>query len=98
MKTNNDTRISVYYRGLINGQYVGQVIGSPDHLLVFSKPGAFTRDATTPGILLSYTEVAFYLAEAAARWGIGGSPAALYSTAVTSSFSDWGKMLMLLHI
>ncbi|WP_185226392.1 SusD/RagB family nutrient-binding outer membrane lipoprotein [Chryseobacterium indologenes] len=91
MKTNNDTRISVYYRGLINGQYVGQVIGSPGSFASFSKPGAFTRDATTPGILLSYTEVAFYLAEAAARWGIGGSPAALYSTAVTSSFSDWGK-------
>ncbi|AZA80717.1 SusD/RagB family nutrient-binding outer membrane lipoprotein [Chryseobacterium lactis] len=91
MKSTNDTRISVYYRGPIGGQYIGQIIGAPGAFGSFSKPGTFTRDATTPGILLSYTEVAFYLAEAAARWGIGGSPSALYTTAVTSSFSDWGK-------
>nr|WP_315026422.1 SusD/RagB family nutrient-binding outer membrane lipoprotein [uncultured Chryseobacterium sp.] len=91
MKNTGDSRISVYYRGPINGQYIGQVIGSPGAFASFSKPGTFTRDATTPGILLSYTEVAFYLTEAAARWGVGGSPSALYTTAVTSSFTDWGK-------
>lgn len=91
MKNTNDARISVYYRGPINGQYIGQTIGAPGAFASFSKPGTFTRDAVTPGILLSYTEVAFYLAEIAARWGIGGSPATLYNTAVTSSFTDWGK-------
>ncbi|KMQ59523.1 lipoprotein [Chryseobacterium angstadtii] len=90
MNTTADPRISVYYRGPINGQYVGQVIGSPGAFASFSKPGVFTRDATTPGVLLSYTEVKFYLAEAAARWGIGGAPATLYNDAVTSSFTDWG--------
>ncbi|MCT2562559.1 SusD/RagB family nutrient-binding outer membrane lipoprotein [Chryseobacterium herbae] len=91
MKNTADTRISVYYRGPIGGQYIGQVIGAPGAFASFSKPGAFTREPTTSGTLLSSTEVKFYLAEASARWGIGGAPATLYNNAVTSSFTDWGK-------
>jgi hypothetical protein len=89
MNTNNDPRISAYYTD-VDGDYIGQIIGTPGEFADFSNAGDFAYTATTPGIILSYTEVSFYRAEAAARWGIGGNPAALYSTAITSSFNDWG--------
>ncbi|MBK1897991.1 SusD/RagB family nutrient-binding outer membrane lipoprotein [Chryseobacterium paridis] len=89
MNASNDTRISKYYTD-VDGSYIGQVIGAPGEFSEFSNAGEFAYTATTPGVILSYTEVAFYLAEAAARWGIGGSPSALYSTAITASFTEWG--------
>lgn len=90
MNNNNDARISEYYSD-VDGDYIGQVIGAPGDFSSFSNAGDFAYTNTTPGIILSYTEVAFYLAEASARWGIGGAPAALYNTAVTSSFTDWNS-------
>lgn len=89
MNTNNDTRISKYYTD-VDGDYIGQVIGTPGEFADFSNAGAFAYTATTPGVILSSTEVLFYRAEAAARWGIGGVPATLYADAITSSFTDWG--------
>ncbi|MBL1219512.1 SusD/RagB family nutrient-binding outer membrane lipoprotein [Chryseobacterium sp. L7] len=89
MNTNNDTRISKYYTD-VDGDYIGQVIGTPGEFADFSNAGAFAYTATTPGVILSSTEVLFYRAEAAARWGIGGAPATLYADAITSSFTDWG--------
>ncbi|AYY84681.1 SusD/RagB family nutrient-binding outer membrane lipoprotein [Chryseobacterium indologenes] len=89
MNNTNDTRIGAYYTD-VDGVYIGQVIGAPADFASFSNAGSFAYTSTTPGIVLSYTEVSFYLAEAAARWGIGGSPATFYNQAVTSSFTDWG--------
>ncbi len=90
MNSSSDPRISAYFR-LRNGQYIGGVIGATSPFNLHSPPGDFAYAPTTPGILLNYTEVAFYLTEAAARWGIGGNPAALYANAVTASFLQWGK-------
>ena len=72
--------------------YKGGVIGVKSSFSNNSNPGAFAYTATTPGILLNYTEVAFYLAEAQARWNIGGDTVAnLFAKAVTASFLQWGK-------
>lgn len=90
LNTTGDPRISSYYAEVEGGGYVGQVIGTPGSISDFSNAGDFAYTTNTPGIILSYTEVAFYLAEASARWGIGAAPSALYEKAVTSSFSDWG--------
>ncbi|RMZ57982.1 SusD/RagB family nutrient-binding outer membrane lipoprotein [Chryseobacterium nematophagum] len=91
MNGNNDTRITKYYRPVgSSGNYIGQTIGVGGSFSQFSAPGDFAYSATTPGIILNYTEVAFYLTEASARWGIGGSPATNYGNAITSSFTDWG--------
>ncbi|KFF10292.1 hypothetical protein IW15_21260 [Chryseobacterium soli] len=89
MNNTNDSRITKYY-GDVNGAYIGQVIGAPAEFAEFSPLGEFAYTPTTPGTVMNYTEVLFYLAEAAARWGIGGNPATLYNQAVTSSFTDWG--------
>lgn len=72
--------------------YKGGVIGVKSSFANNSNPGAFAYSSTTPGILLNYTEVAFYLAEAQARWNIGGDTAAnLFAKAVTASFLQWGR-------
>lgn len=91
MNASNDKRIEKYYSTDNEaGDYIGQVIGTPGAFSDFAYAGDFAYTTNTPGIIMSYTEVAFYLAEAAARWNIGGSAAPLYNIAVTSSFRDWG--------
>lgn len=90
MNSSSDPRRAAYFRQR-NGQYIGGAIGVNSPFSGHSAPGDFAYATTTPGILLNYTEVAFYLAEAAARWGIGGSAATLYANAVTASFLQWGR-------
>jgi hypothetical protein len=88
MNGSNDPRISKYYLP-VGGIYVGQEIGLGGEYADFSHIGAFATTTTTPGVILNHTEVAFYLAEAAARWNI--IPAATaYNTAVTASIVEWG--------
>lgn len=77
----NDLGFSFYYKG--------GTIGNNSSFNSNTRVGAFAYAATTPGIIMNYTEVAFYLAEASARWGIAGSAAANYATAVTASFAQW---------
>lgn len=89
MNTSNDPRRAAYFRQR-NGQYIGGAIGVNSPFNGHSAPGDYAYAATTPGILLNYTEVAFYLAEAAARWGTG-NPETLYNNAVTASFLQWGR-------
>lgn len=79
----NDLGFGFYYKG--------GTIGLSSSFNSNSRPGAFAYAQSTPGILLNYTEVAFYLAEASARWNIGGTPAVNYANAVTASFLQWGK-------
>ncbi len=91
MNSNNDSRIEKYYKPVgTSGTYLGQIIGTGASFSQFSAPGDFAYSPTTPGIILNYTEVAFYLTEASARWGIGGSAVTNYANAITASFADWG--------
>jgi hypothetical protein len=89
MNTTNDPRIGHYFEEVENGGYIGQVIGQGGEFTDFSQPGSFAYTTTTPGTMLSYTEVAFYLAEAAARWNPADAAAA-YDKAVTASILEWG--------
>lgn len=90
MNATADPRRAAYFQTK-NGVYVGGTIGVNSPFSTYSAPGTFAYSATTPGILLNYTEVAFYKAEAAARWNIGGSAASLYADAVNASFLQWGR-------
>ena len=89
MNTTSDPRLPIYFDPLGNGSFSGGTIGNPSAYASFSVVGAFTRTPDYPGTVLSYTEVAFYLAEAAARWNTGAAAAA-YNTAVQASFTEWG--------
>ncbi|SDI96232.1 SusD/RagB family nutrient-binding outer membrane lipoprotein [Chryseobacterium jejuense] len=89
LNTTSDPRRTQYFHD-VHGQYIGQVIGLSGVFTDFSAPGLFAYIPVTPGKIMTHTEVAFYMAEAAARFGIGGSPDALYQNAVQASFLEWG--------
>ena len=89
MNSTSDTRIAAYFQPTTGTTYIGAIIGNPSSFTSNSAPGNYAYTETTPGVILNYTEVAFYLAEAAARW-TPASAAAAYDNAVTTSFTEWG--------
>jgi len=93
MLASNDARLPKYFQKSEKGDYKGSAIGLSASVQggvnTLSLPGTYAVTATTPGIILNATEVNFYLAEAAARWGTG-NPATLYAAAIAASFEQWG--------
>lgn len=88
MNASNDPRIDDYYTA-VDGDYIGLPIGEGGEFGDFSHAGEYAYTPTTPGNILTYTEVAFYVAEANARWNTAAAPVA-YNAAVTASILEWG--------
>lgn len=90
----NDPRRAAYFElnPDANGEeYVGGTYGSTSAYGNFSHIGAVINEPTFPFSLMTYTEVEFLKAEAAARgWNVGGTALEHYTNGVTSSFADWG--------
>lgn len=75
----------------IAGTYQGGVYGSSNSKTTFSQPGAKLKAQTLPGVLMSYAQVEFMLAEAVERgYNVGGTAAEHYDKAVTASIQEWG--------
>lgn len=91
MSNLSDPRMDVWFTK-VGGVYKGGVFGElNDPYTSFSQLGPYFRSATTASNLLSYVEVAFLKAEAAARgYTAGGTAADLYGTAVTASMNENG--------
>lgn len=91
MSSLSDPRMDVWFTK-VNGVYKGGVFGElNDPYTNFSQLGPYFRSSTTASNLLSYAEVAFLKAEAAARgYSAGGTAAVLYETAVTASLNENG--------
>jgi len=100
MKALNDPRMPAYFSLDANGGYSGGVYGSGGGFATFSKPKGYPDDndpnpwgpfnVTFPGVILSYAEVEFYLAEAAARgYNVGGTAETHYNAAITASILEW---------
>ncbi|UFH57058.1 SusD/RagB family nutrient-binding outer membrane lipoprotein [Spirosoma sp. KNUC1025] len=91
LKASNDPRIPLYYTKDNAGGYSGGIYGRSNAFITYSKAGAAMTATTTPGVLLSYDETAFYLAEAAARgYSVGGTAESFYNAGITSSILYWG--------
>jgi hypothetical protein len=93
LKSYEDPRLAVFARPNDEGEYVGHQSGLKDgHGIPFparSKIGArFVRDLPNPSVLMSYSEVLFLEAEAAARGYTGGNAAQLYHDAIRASM-EW---------
>ncbi len=74
-----------------NPVYSGGLYGKSNPFTKYSHVSAKIIAPTFPGVLLTYDEVLFYEAEAAARgFVVGATPAALYNSAVTASILWWG--------
>ncbi len=71
--------------------YKGGSIGKPSPYAGNVKVNARLTDPTEPGVLLSFVEVEFLKAEAAARGGynIAGNAKEYYDAAITASFEFW---------
>jgi hypothetical protein len=96
MKGTYDPRLPVYARpartGEITGLTYGMSANEPSRLAPenYSYPGTRIYSATMPGILMTYPEVAFILAEAAARnWNVGQPAQAYYEAGIRASMEYW---------
>ena len=92
----NDPRIPSYFSEDGDGGYSGGEYGNSNNFAALSKPsgydggpGVFQVDFAS--VILSYAEVEFYLAEAAARlFNVGGTVESHYNAAITASIEEWG--------
>ena len=89
----NDPREPFYFTQF-QGAYVGGAPGDPsDSYGGYSDFGSSLYQASLPGDLLDYSEVEFYLAEAAAQGFITtgtSNPEPYYDAAITASIEFWG--------
>lgn len=97
----NDPRLAYYFTdpititdtvaGTSETRILGGVYGDNNNYNAYSHPGALQKDPTWPGVILSYTEVQFLLADAAERGFSGaGTAADHYAMGITSSILEWG--------
>ncbi|RFM25682.1 SusD/RagB family nutrient-binding outer membrane lipoprotein [Deminuibacter soli] len=95
----NDPRLPIYaaptadptpltYVGIPNGLTPGDA--SNLGFTKTSKPGTYFRAPHAPAVIISYAEVLFGRAEAAARGLTGENAADLYKQAITASFNQYG--------
>ena len=98
----NDPRLPVYaaktadatpqgYIGLPNGLVVGDA--SSYGFSRTSKPGAYFTEPHAPAVIVSYAEVLFDRAEAAARGFTDEDAAGLYQQAIRASFDQYGTSI-----
>ena len=91
MKSLNDPRIPLYFKPNDDGKYEGGVVGSTNTFSLYAKVADKIADPAFPGILLDYTELEFYRAEAKERgFNIPGTAEEHYNNAIRSSILYWG--------
>lgn len=89
----DDPRLPYYFEDTFGAppQFVGGVYGDNNAYNTFSHPGQLQKDPTFPGIIMSYWEVAFLLADAAVRgYDVGGTPEEFYNAGIEASILYWG--------
>lgn len=76
---------------MIAAVYVGTTIGTTTRYADFTHVNRTMVDGAERGVILSYVEAEFLLAEAAARgYNVGGSAEDHYVAGITASFEWWG--------
>ncbi|GAB4379842.1 MAG: SusD/RagB family nutrient-binding outer membrane lipoprotein [Salibacteraceae bacterium] len=88
----NDPRRSIFFRNLDSlGNVIGNPHGAGGSYANYSQPGDILEDPTLPSVLITYDEVLFLKADAAARgWSVGGTPESFYEEAIRENFAYWG--------
>jgi len=91
MKNRNDPRLDDYFTLDANNTYSGGNPGASSNYSTFSKPDEAITAPDFPALLLDYSEVEFFLAEAVERgYSVGGTAQLHYNNAVTASIVYWG--------
>lgn len=87
----NDPRASSFFKLAADGTYKGAPYGASNSYDQFSAPGTKLEAPALPGVLMSYTQIEFLLADAADRgFAVGGTVASHYEAGVRASISEWG--------
>lgn len=90
MNTLDDPRRPLWFQ-TVDGDYVGGEIGSPSTYSSHSPLALQVIAANAPGVILSYSEIEFLLAEGAARgYTTGDTVENHYTTAIEASIDEWG--------
>lgn len=93
MDTLNDPRMPLYFeQNLGPGIYDGGIYGTNNDYSAYTHVTNTIQVPDWRGLLMSYSEVQFYLAEGAARgWAVGGTDESFYNAGITASIvDDWG--------
>jgi hypothetical protein len=91
MNARQDPRRPLYFNPIPGGTYRGGTYGESSPFSQYSHIAPAITAPDFPGILLTYDEVRFYLAEAAARgFSVGGTAQQHYNEAITASILFWG--------
>ncbi len=89
MNALEDPRRASYFT-TVDGEYLGGEIGTPSTYFLYSHVADRIVDPTEPGVILSYVEAEFLMAEAAARgYSVGGDAESHYNAAIRASFEYW---------
>ena len=89
----DDPRIAVYFDDNLGvGVFRGGIYGSANNPNDFSQIGEILKDPEFPALFMTYAEVEFLMAEAAARGGyaVPGTAAQHYHAGIEASFNQWG--------
>ena len=96
----SDPRLDAYFRdqldtstveGVEKMAWVGGTYGFPNSYSQCSHINATIEEPDFPGIMMTYAELCFYLAEAAERgYNVGGTAAEWYNKGIEASFDFWG--------
>ncbi len=80
-----------YYFDINGDTYRGGIYGESNPFAQFSHINDRIQQPTYAAVMLDYTELAFYLAEAAERgFSVGGSAATWYENGIRASMEYWG--------
>jgi hypothetical protein len=91
MKAFDDPRLDDYFTVDASGDYSGAEAGAGGNYATFSKPDDRILAPDFPALLLDYSEVEFFLAEAVERgYNVGSTAQQHYNNAVTASITYWG--------
>jgi len=87
-----DPRLPLYFTpDASTVDYSGGKPGASNNYATFSKPATTITSPDFPGVLLDYSEIEFFLAEAVERgYAVPGTAAEHYNNAITASIEYWG--------
>lgn len=89
MNTLNDPRRDKYFTSF-GGGYSGGIYGESNPYGAYSHIADAIQQATYPMVMMDYTELAFYLAEAAARGFFAEDAQTWYNNGIRASILSWG--------
>jgi hypothetical protein len=95
LRTKEDPRLDDYFNpadspAAGSPDFVGGEYGASNAYEEYSPAGDKLRQQTLPGVVMSYAQVEFMLAEAVARGYIAGTVTEHYNAAITASILEWG--------